>query len=102
MAAEFPRQIVEIGADFVAAAPHDQGEGGGILLHFGNFDGGGFEDGLELGERFGFDAAARAEAIKDAFTLAAVLEQAALFHLRQVRGDAALAHAEDILQLGDR
>ena len=56
---------------------------------------------LRLGEQPGENSIGNAEAVKAVFAGAAVFNQAGLLELREVGGDGALAHDENLLQLGD-
>ena len=78
--------------NFVAAFFEDEFQGFGVFGSFGDFRGGGFEDGEEF---------AGLQAVEAVLALAAVFDKAGLAELREVGRDAALAHGEEFLKLGD-
>ena len=99
MAPELAGQFVEVGAHLVLPAAQRQPQSFRVLLGFGNL-GRGLPQHASICEN-PFDSAPRwLQPVQDALSVAPVLHQSGLLQLRQVRGNAALAHAQDLLQLG--
>ena len=94
--AETAGDAVEEGAHLVLAFFHDAAGGGAVVGGFGDFLLGASEEVVE-----DVVSVAGGEAVKAVFADAAVFDQAGLLELGEVGGDGALAHDEDLLQLGD-
>ena len=102
LAAELAGQLVEIGAHLVLAAAHGQcSRASASCSASGISAAASLEHFHQLSERLGFGAAGRPQAVEDALAAAAVLHQAGALQLRQMRGNAALAHVQNVLQFGD-
>jgi hypothetical protein len=93
MAAEATGEFVEVGAHFVLALGEDEAEGVVVGGGFGDFAGALAEDFQD-----GFVAGEAVEALLAHF---AEFDEFGLAELRQGHGDAALAHAEDLLEFGN-
>jgi hypothetical protein len=93
MAAEAAGEFVEVGAHFVFALDEDEAQGVVVGGGFGDLAGAlakDFEDRVVAGETV--------EALLAYF---AVFDEFGLPELGQGHGDAALSHAEDLLEFGD-
>ena len=88
--------VVEEGTRLVAALFEDALKGGLIAGGFGDLS-----PGLKQELVKGSGTVFAASAVEIVFARSAVLDQSGLFELREMRGDGALAHGEDFLQLGD-
>ena len=89
---------VKEAAHLVLALAQDEAGGGLVGGGFGNLFAG-------LGKQAGEDALGGFglfEPVEIAFAGAPVFDEASLLQLREVGGDGALAHDQDLLQLGDR
>ena len=102
MASELPGEFVEVGAHLILAAAQGQLQGFRIVLGLWNFRRRLAQYVEQFGEPLRFGIAIGREVIKDALTVAPVLHQTGPLQLREMRRDAALPHAQDLLEFGDR
>jgi hypothetical protein len=100
LAPELSGQRIEVRANFILAAAHGMQQGFGVVLRLWNLGRRFLKHLHELSESLGFGAAGRTQPIEDALAAAAVRDQAGAFELRQVCGNAALAHVQNVLQFG--
>ena len=96
-AAKFSRQLVEVFPRAVVALLHRDLQRRAVVLGLGDLAPRGLQDRVEVGHRLAAD-----QRVVDVFPRAPVAHEARLPELREMIGNARLAHAEDFLQLDDR
>lgn len=93
-AAEFAGELVEVGAGVVGAFAEGEFEAAAVFGGFGDFWG-------AAADEFGEAGGGRVHAVEAVFTGTPGADEASVFEEAELGGDAALFHAEDLLDFGD-